>query len=55
MRKVSENIKTNSKCFEKGVDKCEKFDIIKLQKGKRNTNKEMKKEVQTTKNVERTS
>lgn len=55
MVKVSENIKINLKYFEKGVDKYEKFDIIKLQKGKRNTNKEMKKEVQTTKNVKRTS
>lgn len=37
MIKVSENIKINLKYFEKGVDKCEKFDIMKLQKRKRNT------------------
>lgn len=53
-RKLSENIKIIKKYFEKGIDKLKMFDIIKLQKTKEFT-KKLRNEVQTTKNLKKTS
>lgn len=52
--KLSENIKIIKKYFEKGIDKLKMFDIMKLQKTKEFT-KKLRNEVQTTKNLKKTS